>query len=725
MKGIMSFLEDSATKMSTPTPKTMIRQKPPPKPPRMKATMLDQTSPDDPLPSRETSPGIISLKSSIVDATRSLDSPVLYGEYTLERTSRLSPAKNSHLEYWQNILEQMKPFIMLQVDVEALLQHVCSQQKTHVDPGLKLKDEQTIWNCLVTVILSREDEGYKALCYSLRQIGNHGYLADLLHVLERLLDIGINTDFIKSEEKGSLCSVCKFNRDNSRSDESLHDVSKFDVEIICVDSETGQIKSLKELNLSKKPNRKLALSPQDRMLMKNDVDRYVPAISVSIFNQCMCNDGLAQLSKLMQQYSCIRELYVVKNQLDFESVEKLFQGVHRNHALQKLDVRLNPLDDMCAAKLFQCLSGNAFLRVMNVASTGLTANGVAHLLQAFTASKALTELDIGFNNIHNTGAKTISQVLGNNCPLKKLRMRSNYLTEDGARYIFQALKKNSRLTFLDISVNHLKDEGCNYISQALLCNRTIRELNLEDCSIGKGGCQMLARALKTNTNLKCLDLSRNPLRDDGVEALSEGVKYNQVLDVLSLNMCEIANRGFSKLMDALQYNTTMTTLKLCYNLIGYPMVRSPASPSSPPTPLSPSSVTSSSSIESADVPSVQDIYERVCQILQTNKDLKVLLWGNRLDYDEDEDFPLDSNGIPCPATPVMNNSNSFSNGNGNTPDQRNRLSVPPKCNGERKSYNDNNNIGEGPFTSTPLTKRVYSEASVPSSVKDKQNWLYQ
>ena len=684
-----SFHEDSTLKRAVPTPKTMIRQKPPPKPPRMKPTMLDESfSPtDSSTPSREVSPGIISLKSSIVDATRTLDSPVMGGEYAVERTSRLSPAKNSHKEYWQNILEQIKPFVLLQVELEELLKFVCNQQTPTVDPGVKNGDEQTLWGHLVTVVLAREEEGFRALCNGLRHVGNL-YLAELLHVLDMLLEIGIASD-CRNDPNTELCSVCRFKHDNAGSEEAMHEVSRFDVEIICIDAETGQVKPLKEISVTKKPNRKLVLSP-----LKNDVDKYVPGISVSIFNQCFCNQGLDQLAKLLRQYSSIRELHIVKNHLDLEAIEKLFQGMHRSLTLQKLDLRLNTLDDLCASKLFTCFSGNASLRTINVASTGLTSTGLGHLLTAFSVNKWLTELDIGFNNVHNSGAKAMSHVLGSNCPLRKLRMRSNYMTPDGAKYIFQALKKNSRLHFLDISVNPIKDEGCNYISQALLCNRTLKEINLEDCSIRKAGCEMLARALKTNTNLKSLDLSRNPLGDEGVEALSEGVKYNQVLDILSLNMCEIANCGFSKLMDALQYNTTMTGLKLCYNLIGYPVV---SSPSEDPT------------------PTVQDIYERVCQILQTNKDLKVLLWGNRLDYDMDNDIiPFDNNGHP-----LTTNSSSSSSDERQLMDSLNGVTL------ERNSYHCENNNKQS--FSKHLPKRAMSEVSVPTTMtaKEKQNWLCQ
>ena len=114
----------------------------------------------------------------------------------------------------------------------------------------------------------------------------------------------------------------------------------------------------------------------------------------------------------------------------------------------------------------------------------------------------------------------------------------------------------------------------------------------------------------------------------GICGLLDGIKYNHVLDILCLNMCKVDNKGFLDVLEALRYNTTMTTLKLCYNDIGRNV------PSSP-TPRRPNGATAGPSED--DTPPIDMVYEHLCQILQFNKNLKVLLWGNRLDGPGDSD----------------------------------------------------------------------------------------
>ena len=267
----------------------------------------------------------------------------------------------------------------------------------------------------------------------------------------------------------------------------------------------------------------------------------------------------------------------------------------------------------------------------------------------------------------------MAQALTSNCPLRKLRVRDNCVRADGAYRLFKALKKNSRLQLLDVSSNQL-GSGSSYssltaLSEMLRYNRTLRQLNVENCAISRDGCQALARALKSNAVLRSLDLSMNPLRDAGVEALAEGLKYNQTLDVLCLNMCDIANHGFAKLLEALKYNMTLKTLKMCYNKIGrYGNNNGSASPASNSSTvdlnLTSSSISdatlndshvlladvSMSSVASGGAPlnssslscdggvtsaSIEDVYDKLCRVLQQNKDLKVLLWGNKLEDDDD------------------------------------------------------------------------------------------
>lgn len=261
-----------------------------------------------------------------------------------------------------------------------------------------------------------------------------------------------------------------------------------------------------------------------------------------------------------------------------------------------------------------------------MSSTDLSHEGTSILLNAISRNQVITELDIGFNDLTDTGCCVIAEAMATNCPLKKLRIRDNSIDFDGAFKLFKALKKNSRLTFLDVSSNSIGDRVLVTLSELLRHNRTLKHLNLENCGIGVEGCNSLARALKSNTVLKSLNLSMNNIGDSGLSGLSEGLKYNPVLDVLCLNMCEVSNVGFSRLLDSLQFNMTLKTLKLCYNKIGRTAC--------PRCSLDCNRNNKEVDLEAV-IPSIEEIYDKLCHILQQNQDLKVLLWGNKLDSDEE------------------------------------------------------------------------------------------
>ena len=184
-----------------------------------------------------------------------------------------------------------------------------------------------------------------------------------------------------------------------------------------------------------------------------------------------------------------------------------------------------------------------------------------------------------------------------------------------------------------MSSNKIGNESISALGETLLLNRTLREINLENCNISKDGCVSLARSLKTNTILKILDLSINPLLDDGAEALSDGLKYNQGLEVMSLNQCGVGNTGFMSLLESLKSNSTMTVLKLCYNKIGHDVNGCMNVTSSDPSAVS-----------------IDDVYETLCRTLQLNQDLKVLLWGNKLDEAESEPIYVNQETLVLPKT---------------------------------------------------------------------------
>jgi hypothetical protein len=432
--------------------------------------------------------------------------------------------------------------------------------------------------------------------------------------------------------------VCTGNNNNGAED-ATNDNASFDIEISYYDTDTGHMKTTKDVATIKRKKKKRLSETDDSFSSYNSLDntdRYVPVISVSLFNQCLFCDGMDMLCGILEKYACVRELSIAKNHIGLPDICRLGKALEKNRGLVKLDIRLNSIGDEGAKHLADGLRLNSSMRVVNVTSTGLSGKGCNLLVQGLSRNVSLTELDVGFNDLHDIGCEAISDMLAKNATnLRKLRMRDNNITSRGARLVFKALKRNSRLAILDMSSNKICD-SVSVLGDILLWNRALREINLENCKITKDGCVALARALKTNTNLKQLDLSMNPLKDEGIQALSEGLKYNQVLDVLSLNMCSIGNRGFLDLLDALRFNGSMGTVKLCYNEIG--QISANRSAGSGPASLNSSrdqDDTEDSDITPLVVPPIDELYDKLCQTLQLNKNLKVLLWGNKLDEPEE------------------------------------------------------------------------------------------
>ena len=679
------------------TPCVTLRRKPPPKPPRIRS-IFEPLGPNSQgaLPYHSCGPAspditvtsqrVESLKSSLAYVTNTLDRSVAKNDPSGSLVMKQNPMAMKNKIFY--VLMQLKDFLVHEINpvliVEFLHHHgvinVWTQQELR-----KCKSADAMCEMLLDVISSKGKDEFEVLCTALRIVERHDYLADFLHVVDRLIDIG--TPGIAFEQRNSTlsrgtsrissgyesnysvpnaeshvngvlnseCDKCPECATAKNGTEVLNECSTFDVEVNFLDIQTGEIvpndtiKQLKRRSTRNLPNQpRKRLSSVDSYLLKTDkenADRYLPVLSVSLYNQCLYEKGIANLTHLLERYRSIRELSMAKNHLDLKGMDRIGGALYRNRGLQKLDMRLNNLSDEAATCLSQGLRMNTSLRMLNISSTGLSGRGCTNLLNGLVKNLSLAELDVGFNDVQDDGCASIAKLLASNCNLRKLRMRHNSVTDKGLTLLFRSLKKNSRLAVLDIASNKCGAESVMTLAEMLLCNRALRELNLEKCNISIAGCVSLARALKTNTTLKLLDLSMNRIGDLGADALSDGLKYNHVLDTLCLNMCRISNLGFVKVLASLRYNTTMCTLKLCYNSIGQVIPTGDGHLTNRSLDASFFSSTQTSPNTSLDtisfynqmepaatqgIPDVEEVYERLAQTLQYNKNLKVLLWGNKL-----------------------------------------------------------------------------------------------
>ncbi|KAK2161260.1 hypothetical protein LSH36_119g02020 [Paralvinella palmiformis] len=590
-KASSSFDNANQSSSAPSTPETMIRRKPPPKPPRMRTST--DTLLRTPTMSMKSA-GVHTLKSSIVDVTSALNYSLLPSfdrdettngdspQLSLERSDVTSAAQDKVF----SILEQTKEFLAFELEPDGILPYLVEKGVISRQDCADIRaclTEQARCELLIDVITSKGRREFLTFCDALRSVGCLGYLADFLEVLDTLVELA-TANVMRPIEKTATqspnlrvrafsfegdrkCSACSCNNNNCEEQASFNDDASFDVDISYIHRDTEETRSVREVAAMKRRKRPLSITSEEFVLL-DEADRYIPVISASLYNQCLKHQGINVIAGLLADYPCIRELSLVKNHMTAESMKILSKSLEKNRGLAKLDIRLNQIGDAGAVHLSRAISRHLSLRTLKLTSTGLSGLGCSHVIQGVAKSPRLTELDIGFNDMSEEACEALSKCLAANPALRRLRMRGNGITPYGARCIFKGLRRNCRVKYLDVSRNKIKDESLFVLCEVLLSNRTLSEINIENCTISAVGCSALARALKTNTSLRSLDLSMNNLEDQGATALGEGLKYNKALETLCLNMCSIGNVGFLRMLDALRHNTTISTLKLCYNNIG-------------------------------------------------------------------------------------------------------------------------------------------------------------
>ena len=365
-------------------------------------------------------------------------------------------------------------------------------------------------------------------------------------------------------------------------------------------------------------------------------------------------------------------------------------------SLQMIDFHLTPVPDNVAKKFANSLCEMSCLRHLNVAGISSAKDSMAIIVKSMANCYFLSGLDLSFSQVEDSGASLLGDLLERGCPLTSLRLRNSHIKREGAKKLLNAMKRHPRLTYFDIGGNKIGSGTLCLLGENLICNRSIKEIIADDCGFSSDGCETLSRALKTNNVLQHLDISRNSIGDGGSNMLADSLKYNTALLSLGLNFCEVSNKGFSSLLDSLLSNVRLATLKLCYNYIGRQVCQSPClsddmgdadresgigrstdetsqfgdelhtvdgnnyvNPSigycaeegggytnevclynchltdtavSPiPTPTS-KSIDSRNNSNHFDFDVVGNVYTKLNFVLQQNKTVKILLWGNNIDY---------------------------------------------------------------------------------------------
>ena len=587
-----------------------------------------------------------STSTVVVDSPSRISESRVRGQ---DQQAKMSPGGGR--EKVASVLNQTISFLSYEIDPNLITDFIQRRRKRQTgkeNGGLDCKPEvitssaslinnQEVRNLLSRILYDVESDDYRMFCAALRKADAEHYVADFLDSLSVLLWLvtaGNGRSFrhqssVSDSPPIAQCGCCTCGITSGR---------HFDIDLAYADRESLRAKAYDEvayLKSRKRPmskylreQRQLVSAKTSALLLGDTADRYVPMISIHLQNHCLCDSQMRKLQRVLESYKCVRDLSIVKTQLDASAKVRLSRALELNEGLFRLEIRLSQLGNDGAMYLANALRRNTSLRVLNLSGNELNWRGCSLLAKGILKNRTLTKLDLGFNEIGEAGCRPLADVLSSaGCTIRKLRMRSNAIGSQGAEVLFESLKKNSRLSLLDLSGNPIGDGSITILSRVLLFNRTLKELNLDNCQITETGCRTLSRPLKSNTDLRCLTLDMNAIGDDGIKALSDGIRYNRSLKELSLNMCCITNAGLESLLNAVRFGCSFNNIKLCYNDIAVG-----------PT----SDVTSGH-----DSPAFGDgLYARLAEILQANAPLKIVLWGNKSE---------DRSAFRPPALPTMAN----------------------------------------------------------------------
>lgn len=427
------------------------------------------------------------------------------------------------------------------------------------------------------------------------------------------------------------------------SSSSSHSVGerRFEIRFVYADRESRLAQSFPDVEQLKRRKRRRSRLPTvdgGRATVVGDTsDRYVPMISVHLFNACLCDSQMRRLGRILETKACVRDLSIAKTQLDTPAKVRLGHAVGRNVGLFQLDLRGSTLGNDGAMYLANSLRHNRSVRILNLSLNGINGRGCAVIARALARNRTVTDLDLGSNEIGDAGCGCLSVVIGEgNCSLRRLRLSSNAIGSEGAALLFLSLRTNSQLQSLDVGDNQgIGDVGVSVLSEVLIVNHTLRELALDKCGVTDVGCRAFARTLKANMKLRRLGLSDNPLMDGGLGFLAEGIKFNRSLEDLDFTGCCITDVGLLQLLDATRYNGTLKSVRLCRNDITV------ASRASFPTPVPSSSGhriwawkilettgDSNNTVVADEDTSPVDAFEIYTKLRQANPNLSIVLKEN-------------------------------------------------------------------------------------------------
>ncbi|KAF3836411.1 hypothetical protein F7725_028969 [Dissostichus mawsoni] len=230
-----------------------------------------------------------------------------------------------------------------------------------------------------------------------------------------------------------------------------------------------------------------------------------------------CNSTLLSLRLSGNKMESRGAMQLASSLQDTQSVIAFSIVLKSNRTLLSVDISrplLFSLQEEWAVHFSDMLALNSSLVELHLGKMGLSDTGMERLTEGLRKNHGLRYLDLRWYELTHPPHHifhTRTNVL-----------QHNRVTRDGVRFLAGLLKQNPSLEVIDLSSNRIEDVGAMYLSEAVaLPGCSLRELSVCSNNIGRKGLLSLAHSLAVSTTLSHLYIWGNLLEEPVCQAFRE------------------------------------------------------------------------------------------------------------------------------------------------------------------------------------------------------------
>ena len=622
---------------SAPSTPVMHRKKrAPPKPPRMRSYVESSCSLEPPniMPTYDYARSIsiierqasnvsaVELSSSFTDFTTTLDAAV-------SPSARASIAEKPNKMYLREkifgVVMQTKDFLVQEMNPEGIIEYLRERSvisDNTVQDLYKSNTKHDRCELLLEVIMSKDHDEFCVFCEALRSVGTQSYLADLLEVLDTLIETIADVNSSPGEDKNGRAQGTAISnlghgslRRTMRKSKSDHGTRNTHAQLDPPDILQGVttksssdvtygsgtdsafyncdvLQYIDECDDSNSQYDNIStdsgipcgiISPTKFDICKNKVNKSQSTGNFrSISNQHFFSDNLTNISngnmsstittsieKLLANQNS-RKHHVKPTNLNVADVDVIPSSAHEHG--------FGDVTALLAKECIDIVSKNCMEYEKSCQTCDITNNNSKEVGQSpvpkrkedsrFTYDEddaiygcANFDIDISYYDTENGNTMTIREL-----SKKKKTLPQTMYNESKKGCMFgECSSRFVPVLCVNLYNQRLKNDGIRTLALTLENYDCIKELSIVKGHLGKEGIGIIGKALENNSSLIKLDIRLNTLGDNGAKCIAQGLRRNATLKTLNLSSTGLSNTGCNILLGGISKNTCLSELDIGFN----------------------------------------------------------------------------------------------------------------------------------------------------------------